>query len=208
MAAAIATVSNAQISKGSVLLGGSLNFNSNKSEEPTYESKQKSVGFTPVIGLAIKPNTILGIQFGYGHYSYDFPSNLYPYPDQKNSSYSSEAFLRKYFPLGKNFYAFGQGGIFFNSSKGENTSTQSKQELKNWGVGLEIQPGISYAVSKKFQLEMALNNMANIGFNKSETKTIPSAGETTVSKGQGFNFSSNLSTGNYFNIGFRVFLAK
>ena len=90
----------------------------------------------------------------------------------------------------------------------ENTSTQSKQELKNWGVGLEIQPGISYAVSKKFQLEMALNNMANIGFNKSETKTIPSAGETTVSKGQGFNFSSNLSTGNYFNIGFRVFLAK
>ena len=65
----LTTFTQAQIEKGTVLLGGNLNFGSNKSENITspnnnkYESKH--FGITPSIGVAIKPNTILGIQFGY-----------------------------------------------------------------------------------------------------------------------------------------------
>lgn len=205
MATAVAFVSNAQISKGSVLLGGNLNFNSSKTEDANNESKQKSIGFAPTVGLAVRTNTILGILVGYSRNSFDYPPGNF-YPEEENTSISSEVFLRKYFPLGKDFYFFGQGGVFVNSSKGENKASQYKQESKNLGVGLSLQPGVSYAVSKKFHLEAGLNNMANIGFHKSETKTIPGAGQTTTSKGQGFNFSSSLNSGNYFNIGFRFFL--
>ena len=202
---AIVTTSNAQISKGSVFLGGSLNFSSGKTEDPMYESKQKSIGFSPAVGLTIKTNTVLGLQLGYGHYNYINPANSFN-PEQESTSFSSEAFLRKYLPLGKDFYFFGQGGVYFNRGNGENKYAASKQEIKGWGVGLEVQPGISYAVNKKFHLEAGLANMANIGFNKSETKTTPATEPTTLSKSQGFNFSSSLSSGNYFTIGFRLFL--
>ncbi len=66
--AVCALFASAQIIKGSALLGGGLNFGSNKSEAPNgSESKQTTYAVNLSAGSAVKENTIVGGSLNYGH---------------------------------------------------------------------------------------------------------------------------------------------
>ena len=90
---------NAQISKGSVFLGGSLLF--------THISGYSSSGFSigSQIGTAYNENSIIGISLNYG--------NGNPYNAYSSKDYGGGLFLRKYRQLGKNFSLFGNGQLSY-----------------------------------------------------------------------------------------------
>jgi hypothetical protein len=46
-------------------LGGNIGFSTNKTKDTSLENN--SVSLSPVIGIAIKQNLIVGISFSYGH---------------------------------------------------------------------------------------------------------------------------------------------
>src|ERR1043165_4021963 len=88
------SASYSQINKGSVLLGGNIGFSTNKTKDTSLENN--SVSILPVIGIAIKQNLIVGINFSYAHNK----NNLYVTSSQvEGESYGAGIFLRKYIPL-------------------------------------------------------------------------------------------------------------
>ena len=58
---------NAQIKKGSILLGGGISGNSGTSETGTNENNNSSLYIYPSVGLAITENAIVGLNLLYNH---------------------------------------------------------------------------------------------------------------------------------------------
>lgn len=89
---------HAQVTKGSIFLGGGIGIGTSKNRFTDKENV--SVSITPSVGYAIKQNTILGINLLYSHSkSYYDPSN----GEQVNNSNGISIFGRKYLVLGKGF---------------------------------------------------------------------------------------------------------
>jgi hypothetical protein len=64
-----ASVASAQISKGSLFLGGNISTASSKVELPNgQEQEQKGFMISPAIGTAIKNNLIVGVDLTYSKY--------------------------------------------------------------------------------------------------------------------------------------------
>lgn len=79
-----------------------------------------------------------------------------------------------------------------------------ENEQKGWVVGANLYPGVSYAVSKKFNLEASLPQLVN--FNRSNTRY--SINGNQIDKIRSTNFNIFASSFSNINLGFRVFLAK
>src|SRR5215213_1376453 len=96
---------NAQITKGSIFLGGDIGASTQKSESMSVLNKQSGFSISPVVGKAIRENLVFGIEL-----SYAFSKTQYTDQEQKINSYGSGIFLRKYKPIGKSgFYIFLHG---------------------------------------------------------------------------------------------------
>ena len=208
-----ATISQAQITKGSVLLGGSIGL-SNGKNTGTYSGKENNIYFNPTVGIAIKENWIIGISGGFSNYKGDL--GLYT-PERDGESYSGGLFARRYSALGKNFYLYGNGSINYN--KVDQSETSSTNNSANYyanfyhskGVTLSIAPGIAYAINKWFHLEASLSNLLTVGYSTSDRMNISQSGGVTSSN---FTKSKNFDVGTNFNptsslyIGFRFVLGK
>jgi len=190
----------AQIQKGSILLGGGINVSTSKIKDVNIDSKSNYISITPAAGIAIKNNMIVGVGIIYGHSKNYFTST----PTQSESNtYGGEVFLRKYLTLGKSFYLFGQTGFYYHSNNYNYTYTTGTVSKQNdWSTGINIYPGISYAVTKKFHLELSLAQLVNLEYSKSKITG------ATNREASGVNFGVNASSLSNFNIGFRVFLSK
>ena len=176
---------SAQISKGSSYLGGSLGFSTAKrtvdSPGSSSESnKSTSVAVSPAIGFAYKENHVWGLYLSYGHSSSGSGS--------KQDSYGLGGFLRQYKPLGKSFYLFAQESVLLGYGK------TNYDLAKMYSGSLSFAPGFAYDVSKKFQLELSLNNLFYSNYNHTKT-TRPAIGTTPeeVTKQSDFNIGSSLS---------------
>ena len=83
-----------------------------------------------------------------------------------NNTYNFGIFERKYFPIIKNFYFFGQGNL--NYSYNSNNNPDQNTYYKTYGIGFSFTPGISYKVSKNIYLESTLANLISFGYNHDE----------------------------------------
>jgi hypothetical protein len=45
--------------------------------------------------------------------------------------------------------------------------------IKGWNVGISLSPGISYALTNKFHLEMGFHNLAFLGYGRAKSESIP-----------------------------------
>jgi hypothetical protein len=154
----------AQINKGSVLLGGNVGFSTNEATDTSL--KNNSVSLSPVIGTAVKQNLIVGISFSYGHGKNNLTA---PSVQSENESYGAGIFARKYVPLGKGFYLFGEMGLNYLSFSDTYTYISQKTEFKVQTININLYPGLSYAVSKKLQLEVGLPQLITLGYSKNRT---------------------------------------
>lgn len=198
--------SNAQINKGTVLLGGGISGNSSKTGEGPAQTKNSWFSLAPSIGFAVKENKVIGINLFYSHNKYAYNSSPIKY--RTTNGYGGGVFYRSYFPLAKKFYLFGEGNAFVKSSKQDDEQTfDIKFTRKQTDVGINLYPGVMYAVSKRFHLEASINNLLTVSYYKTADKSV-SPTWTSEIKGSGVNFSANVSNSSPLTIGFRFVLGK
>jgi hypothetical protein len=200
-------IANAQFNKGAVLLGGQLSYSQSKVTNSFPSNTNNQYGnFQISIGKAIMPGSVLGIDLQYSPSSY---ANYYVgsgTPVQyKNDIYSIGIFYRKYYPIGKEFYFFGEAGGNYSGGPSSGKDSLGNKILTGStnGGNLWITPGISYKISKMFLLELGLPNFfyANYSSNKTTIQSQPS-------KSSQFSIGTSLSSTPLENlaIGFRLIL--
>ena len=171
-ACCIITVSKAQITKGSTMIGGTVGYvysdeNSTDSSSVYRTNKTNQYFFGVSYGKCFKENTFWGVtaSFSYtdskGVYTYNNTNNNYQY----RNLYIG-VFERKYYPIITNFYCFGQAGLGFSYVNNEGTNSSSN---KGYSIGLYAYPGISYKAFKNIYLETSLRDLLGIGFNHYES---------------------------------------
>lgn len=168
--------------------------------------KEGSVFVNPVVGVAVKPNFVIGISGLYGHSN--LRSDSTSTPPQSNAEGGS-IFLRRYFPLGKNFYLYGQGSIGYrhDHSKIEESDYYHSDETNT--INLSVAPGLAYAISRKFHLEIGLSDLLAAAYGRNKTVTYGlGIGGVQTTKSNFFNLSSSLNPTSGLYLGFRVLLAK
>jgi hypothetical protein len=191
------TIVHSQISKGTVLLGGGISVTSIK--EKDTNGKNSIVNITPAVGVAIKENLIVGVSFIYNHSNQSTGG-----PGIKYNNYGGSFFVRKYLALGKGFFVFGEGDLFGQRGKYTIPQTVGDYIQKTFTTGLGIYPGLSYAITKKFFLEIGMPQLASFSF--TNTKTTQPSTPDMETNAVAFNVSaSGLSS---INVGFRVLLPK
>ena len=198
----IAAISNAQITKGSKLLGLDFGAGYNKSGEGLNESKQSHFNFNPSLGFAIKENSVLGFRVNYGHGKMTTGGTS---PERKTTEYGAGVFLRRYLQLGKKVYLFGEGAGDYNYSNSKDAGNGYAYTSKTNSVTLSAYPGFSYAATKRLMIDAGLNRLVAIGYSASES-TQTSPGSTTVSKNSSFGMSTTLGGNTSFSVGFRFLL--
>lgn len=199
-------ISNAQLNKGTILLGGDLFASAYKLKEGTSEYNSNGFGISPVFAVAVKDNKFFGGSLSYTHYENNQPSS---YISSEGNSYGASVFYRYYKPVLNKIYAFVQVGIPFNYTKNEITQSQTYYFTeKSFSVGLNVTPGISLAVSKKVFLEAGLTNVASLSYQHTTT-TGYNSGNAIDRSSNGFSFSSSLGTFSYnLYFGFRFLIPK
>lgn len=206
-----AFISQAQIKKGAILLGGNVGFatqtNSPTNQGGSFISKQTSVSVSPIFGKAVKENLVVGADI-----TADYSKNTYSsgYNTQKSITTGAGVFIRKYKYLGNNFYLFGQGRLGANYISQEYTylqaSTLVKSEIKGYAISAGFYPGISYAINNRLQLETGFNNLVYINY--SHTKATNQYNGPSEYKSNSFSLGSSLSSFSSFTVGVRFLLNK
>lgn len=199
---------HAQITKGSVLLGGGISAGKSTSESSNTEYENSSFGFYPAVGLAVKDNVVVGLRLSY----YTSKSEQVNQPNlyvQEQNGYSAGLFYRRYLGLGKNFYLFGEGAAYYNFQEGINEYGSAGQEniQTNRTIGVNFYPGVTYAVSRRFHLEVGLNNLVSLDYSRSKTESVVNS-QTSTSKGSGVSFATNVSSSAPLTLGFRIVLGR
>ena len=197
-----AITTNAQITEGKYLLGGSFGLTS------ATNQNSNTVSTNLQFGKVIKENTVVGI-IGSIYVSNNKSAGQSTRVDQ----YSGGVFYRKYKSLKNNFYLFGEIDASYQASNTNYTYfTNVKQSLitKNHGGFIAFTPGVSYAMCKHLQVELIMQNLASIYY--TNIKTVDSSLPPGVAPQKGSNISANvnLNSGllNNFGIGFKFLLGK
>lgn len=188
------------------MTGGSLGVSTQKNEgDPNPSpSKSNSISFYPVVALFVRDNLALGVRGGYGG-----STSTYMSSEQSVRNFSADLFARKYLPLGKGFYLFGEGNVGYFRNKLESVSTGStgSSSIITTGGAISAYPGVSYAVSRRLQLEAALNNLLNISY--SSTRYVYVNGQPAdLDRSSGFTAGVGVGNNIPLNLGFRLFFGK
>ena len=216
----ISFCAKAQIKKGTLLVGGqisagkndrSINYSSFPIPQPTpyYQNdKLKYVNVGISIGKAIKDNKIIGLNFNLANYKQTYFYTPTETSVSKNNLNEAGIFYRAYKKIGKDIYFFGQANALANFGKTQNNFTTSlnNSTIKQVGGTLSFSLGLAYAISKKFHIELSMQNLVAIQYFSSKQQFKNPAIPTLYN--DSYSFNSSLSTGFLGNIGigFRLVL--
>lgn len=182
----LASFANAQITKGSLFIGGQISGYTNKNGTGSSSQTQSSFYVSPSVGTAIRQNLVLGVDLLYGHSKNENGLN----PDTKGNAFGGGVFLRKYVPIVNKFYFFLQGraGYSHEKSKGGSGSFTFSSESNNFNLGLY--PGVSYALTKALHIEAGFNNLALLSYSHATSKQ---TGFPTQNSSSNLSFSTGVS---------------
>lgn len=196
---------HAQLTSGKYLLGGDINFSNEKTKD--IDSKNDAAYVSFKVGKFIKDNTVFGLNLSYGHNSYRNLSSQ----TQETNQYGAGVFYRKYKSVAKDFHLFGEGGLNYAYSESKINYTNISNKVISNGVSLDFTPGISYSMTKKFQIELLMPNIFEIGYNNDKTtNTDPQTSIKTENTKNRFTFLANLDNNllSNFGVGFKFILGK
>ena len=193
---------NAQVNDGRYWLGGNSGFYKN---QPSGESTNEVFNTNIQFGKVIKDNTVAGIILSFGY------SNSLQYT---MNQFGAGVFYRKYKPLAKDLYFFGEGDALYNYSK----TTQNDFQIGSSGTrnsfnggSLSFIPGISSSICKRMQMELAMPNLVSLSYGVSKNETT-NTGTSAVSSQKINNFSAGVTLNSNllysFGIGFKFLLGK
>jgi hypothetical protein len=211
----------AQIVKGDKLLGGSIGFirgdnNIYTSGGSSANTELMAINLGVSYGKAVKNNVVNGFNAGFSFVdnplnTYE-PSTGFTIKNSKNRSVTAGVFRRRYLPLGKNFYAFGQVSADFTYNQDDYDQLGSgtmyeKGVNKSYVVNGALFPGFSYQLSNRFMLDLTLGSLVNIGYAHTSRRV---NNQPATPKTNTLYLNSNLSLSSLGNIsvGFRVLFHK
>jgi hypothetical protein len=197
----VVSIVNAQITKGSLWLGGNVGFSSAKNGNGE-NSKTSSYSISPSIGIAVKQNTIIGVLANFTHYHFQDS-----FSDQVSSSQGGAIFLRQYWQIISRFYAFGHFAAGYTYSNQTNETQNTKNEVKGWTVGLSASPGIAFSANRWFQLEAWLSNLFNVSYSNRNYKTTSSSSQSSYDS-HSITSGINLDNAGAFNLGVRFLIKR
>jgi hypothetical protein len=170
IAVLLSFTASAQTSKGTVLLGGSLSFYHSKYTSDSNPTKTTTFALSPGISKFYKDNRVVGASLSYSRTT----------GSQNGNSYGLSVFLRQYLPIGKDFFLFADESLYGNTSKYRYSGSLQSRTDKAALVGVSFNPGLAYAVNKKFQLEIGLPDMVTLDYNHYQVTNDPSSSNNTT----------------------------
>jgi len=182
---------NAQINKGSVLFGGTLNFYTDQlKNSDSVVLKSNNFSITPSIGFAVDTNTIVGVSLFYGNSN----NKGFVSFEQKSNTYGAGIFARRYKPISKNFYLYAETNLMFDYTSynySEHIYNQSEYDSKAFDINLNISPGVAYSLTHCIQLEAGLQNLLSVAYTHRKEDSKDNA--YTNFKENNFTLSSSLN---------------
>jgi len=205
-----ASLLNAQIKKGGLFTGGDLWVNNHDytSTYPNqYTTKSTGFGFSPSLGWVARENLVVGINLNFSYYTYKQDTTV---ANIKNNRIGGGIWVRKYLPLGKSFYFFGNTGLNAQSIYGKNTPAQpaAYSEEKGYAISASFSPGISCQIKRNLFLEAALNNLISFGYERRNTEVHYQNGNTYKGASNSYYLSSSVGSGVPLQIGMRWIIAR
>ena len=131
---ALAMFSFANAQKGSILVMGSIEYNSQNVSNAGSETKENYFGFSPKVGYQFHENWTAGIEAGVGSSKREFGNT-----EAKVNDFSLGGFLRYSKPLNQSFSAYADLGVGYQSTK--ETTTVGPISGINKGFGLNFNIG-------------------------------------------------------------------
>ena len=154
---ALAMISFANAQKGSVLVMGSINYQSQNTSNSGLETKQNYFGFSPKVGYQFHENWTAGIEAAVGTQKQEFINN----DNYKTNTLSLGGFLRYSKPLNQTFSAYADLGVGYQSRKETNTNGPTDFTNKGDGFYIGVTPAIFINVNKGFGLNF---NIGGLGY--------------------------------------------
>ncbi len=206
----ISSTAFSQLTKGALLLEGSGNVGSSKSESEELGSvvsnnKQFSFSLRPSLGIMISEKWMLGAGIGY---DYGSSSSEYTYLSQINEQTSNafllNAFLRRYAKLNDKLYftaTLNAGGGLgtIKAEMDDDVSDPETTDYDTYQASISVAPGLTYFISTKWAITGSIGQLyTNFYWRKTEDE-----GEENknFSSSTGLNFRLNT-----FSIGVQYFL--
>ena len=156
-ALAICTFATAQ-KKGSILVMGSIEYNSQNVSNSGSEDKTNSFTFSPKVGYQFHQNWTAGIEAGVGTAKREFSNNT----ESKLNNFSLGGFLRYSKPLNQTFSAYADLGVGYQSRKTTNSVGPLSTINEGDGFYVGVTPAIFINVNKGFGLNF---NIGGLGYN-------------------------------------------
>ena len=195
-------ITNAQITKGSFFLGGSVGFSTYKGDADLVDMDQKrtTYDFSPAFGKVVKDNLVVGGEMILGGYKVE--NNISTWDDRIQAG--AGVFVRKYFPVINKLYLFAHGrfGVAYVREEYKQPSTYTYS--RGYTIGVGVNPGISYAITPKFHIETSLSSLVSLSLAHRNTEY--SNDQYVVNtKSNEFSMSSNAFSQTGLYIGIRFF---
>ena len=190
---AIAIVSEAQIPKKAVILGGNISYAEIGRSGLPRDENQKWFNISAFTGIAIRPNTIIGINANVTplnrvHYYTATDTAI-----MRGKGFSAGPFIRQYKSITRDLNLFidleTSAGV--QTSEMENSPGTGDWKSTAWNVGITAAPGISYRLFKQFHIQAKIPEILSIQYQRVNTDhDDPLITDQTI---KAFDFSTRLS---------------
>ena len=177
-AVALCGLSNAQMTKGSIYLSGSVGYSREENDIKDY--KQENFNVLPRVGYFV--NTKLAIGLGLGYETEKATSETLDPPTltkklNKKHAFVVEPFVRKYWTLSDKLYFFGQLAVPMRFGKtkdresnerisGSPYTTSITRESKYTEIGVTVKPGLDYFLNKNWTIEATIGEFGYNNFKR------------------------------------------
>jgi hypothetical protein len=171
---ALAMVSFANAQKGSILVMGSVGFDSSKQEFGTTEDKTNTFNFSPKVGYQFNDNWTVGIEGSVAGSKDDHTAlngaGILETSTDKTTTFRVGPFVRYSKPLNETFSAYVDMGVGFQSAKMTSETPAGpfgtlSVTQKGDGVYVGITPAIFINVKKNFGLNFSIGGLGYETFN-------------------------------------------
>jgi hypothetical protein len=204
----IVVSSKAQISKGSIYLGGAISYANSKEDfdGTAPDGKIKALSINPAVGIAIKENLVVGLNLNYISFETSNYQGMY---EIDGDGFGAGLFARKYFPVAKRFFVFGEANAGFSGFDTKQTSPFSNETVERDTKTIEanLYPGVAYNLTGSLYLEAAFAGLFSISYS-TDKETYKNQFSSSTNTTKEFAIQSSLSNSAPLSIGVRFIIPK
>jgi hypothetical protein len=155
LVAALAICSFANAQKGTILVGGNIDYTSEKTEYQFSEDKTNTFSFSPKVGYQFHDNWTVG-----GEFSVSSSTDENGAIEEKNNGFKLGGFVRYSVPLNQTFSVFADMGLGFQNRKTKIYGPgDDYAKYKADGLYVGITPALFINMKKGFGLNFSIGGL-------------------------------------------------